>query len=532
MSYLVLARKWRPKFFSEVSGQNHVVKALQNSLKQNKVHHAFLFAGTRGVGKTTIARLLAKALNCEQGVVSEPCGKCDSCKAIDDGHFMDLIEVDAASQRGIDDTRDLLENTQYTPTTGRYKVYLIDEVHQLTKEAFNALLKTLEEPPSHMKFLLATTESEKIPITVLSRCLKFNLKKISEENISKRMTEICKEEGIEFEDKAIDMISQASDGSMRDGLSLLDQALAYEDYNLTANQVSMMLGTIDSNFALNILAAVLSQDKSGLTEALDAVDQLYPDYSDLLDTIASLTQSIAFHQVIGSSENINDNEDNELIIKFAEEYPPELIQLIYQMAITSKRDINIAPTTKEGFTMAILRMFAFQPNESTSINNPSKPAINQPKSKTTKKAASKTVNKTVTNEKKETNDNKIKGKLFNPKQWTADVSKMDLNGTVKQLVSHCMFGDLNDQTLRLHIDPENEHHLIERAVISLNDYLLNYYENISTVKIQVLKTNGTTLAKKKSEATEEQNIMNQSRIKSDPNLQEYMDMFDATIEES
>ena len=528
MSYLVLARKWRPKFFSEVSGQNHVVKALQNSLKQNKVHHAFLFAGTRGVGKTTIARLLAKALNCEQGVVSEPCGKCESCKAIDNGHFMDLIEVDAASQRGIDDTRDLLENTQYTPATGRYKVYLIDEVHQLTKEAFNALLKTLEEPPPHMKFLLATTESEKIPITVLSRCLKFNLKKISEENISKRMTEICKEEGIEFEDKAIDMISQASDGSLRDGLSLLDQALAYEDYNLTANQVSTMLGTIDSNFALNILSAVLSQDKDGLMEALNTVDQLYPDYSDLLDTIASLTQSIAFYQVIGSSKNIDSNENNELINQLADEYSPEMIQLIYQMAITSKRDINIAPTTKEGFTMAILRMFAFQPSELKPINNPSKPSDKRPNNKSTIK----TTSTTVKNEKKVTNDNEQKGKIFNPKQWTADVSKMNLKGTVKQLVSHCMFGDLKDQTLQLYLDPENEHHLIERAVITLNDYLLNYYENITTVKIKVLKTNGTTLAKKKSEATEEQKIMNQSRIKSDPNLQEYMDMFDATIEDS
>jgi len=524
MSYLVLARKWRPKFFSEVSGQNHVVKALQNSLKQNKVHHAFLFAGTRGVGKTTIARLLAKALNCEQGVVSEPCGQCQSCKAIDDGHFMDLIEVDAASQRGIDDTRDLLENTQYIPTTGRYKVYLIDEVHQLTKEAFNALLKTLEEPPPHMKFLLATTESEKIPITVLSRCLKFNLKKISEKNISKRMTEICKEEGIEFEDKAIDMISNASDGSMRDGLSLLDQALAYEDYNLTANQVSTMLGTIDSNFAINILATVLSQDKKGLMEALNAVDQQYPDYSDVLDTIASLAQSIAFHQVIGSSEKTNFKENDQLINKFAEEYSPELIQLIYQIAITSKRDIAIAPTSKEGFTMSILRMFAFQPGESRTINGSSKPADSQPEIKTTPKP--------VKDTKIETNNNQKKGKTLNPKQWTVDVSKMDLKGTVKQLVSHCMFGDLKGKALHLYIDPENEHHLIDRAVVSLNDYLLNYYENISTVNIQVLKTNGTTLAKKKSEATEEQKIMNQSRIQSDPNLQEYVDMFDATIEDN
>lgn len=523
MSYLVLARKWRPKFFSEVSGQDHVVKALQNSLKQNKAHHAFLFAGTRGVGKTTIARLLAKALNCEQGVVAEPCGECKSCLAIDEGHFMDLIEVDAASQRGIDDTRDLLENTQYTPSSGRYKVYLIDEVHQLTKEAFNALLKTLEEPPPHMKFLLATTESEKIPITVLSRCLKFNLKKISEENISKRMTEICKEEGIEFEDKAIDMISQAADGSMRDGLSLLDQALAFEDYNLTADQVSTMLGTIDVNFALNILSSVLTQDKNNLIEALDAVDQLYPDYSDLLDTIASLTQSIAFHQIIGSSEKTSANDNNPLIKNFAETYSPELIQLIYQMAITSKRDINIAPTTKEGFTMAILRMFAFQPRESKSMNSRVKPTGNQPNINTSTTA--------VKSNTKETNEKEINGKMLNPKQWTADVSRMKLTGTVKQLVSHCMFGDLKDQTLKLYIDPENEHHLINRAVVTLNEYLLNYYANISKVNIQVLKTNGTTLAKKKSEATEEQKIMNQSRIKSDPNLQEYMDMFDATIED-
>ncbi|MBC8226650.1 MAG: DNA polymerase III subunit gamma/tau, partial [Gammaproteobacteria bacterium] len=217
MSYLVLARKWRPKFFSEVSGQDHVVKPLQNSLNKDKVHHAFLFTGTRGVGKTTIARLLAKALNCENGVTSEPCGKCQPCTSIDDGNFIDLIEVDAASQRGIDDTRELLENSQYTPSTGRYKVYLIDEVHQLTKEAFNALLKTLEEPPPHMKFLLATTESEKIPITVLSRCLKFNLKKISEDTIQQRMIDICKKEKIKYEDNALGLISQASDGSMRDG---------------------------------------------------------------------------------------------------------------------------------------------------------------------------------------------------------------------------------------------------------------------------------------------------------------------------
>jgi DNA polymerase-3 subunit gamma/tau len=292
---------------------------------------------------------------------------------------------------------------------------------------------------------------------------------------------------------------------------------------VTGVQTCALPISLDANFALNILSSVLTQDKNGLIEALEAVDQLYPDYSDLLDTIASLTQSIAFHQVIGASEKTTSNENNPLIDNFAETYSPELIQLIYQIAITSKRDINIAPTSKEGFTMAILRMFAFQPSGSRSMNSPAKPTDNQPKINTS--------TKTVKSNTKETNEKEKNGKMLNPKQWTADVSNMNLTGTVKQLVSHCMFGDLKDQTLKLYIDPENEHHLINRAVISLNDYLLNYYVNISKVNIQVLKTNGTTLAKKKSEATEEQKIMNQSRIKSDPNLQEYMDMFDATIED-
>ncbi len=268
MNYLVLARKWRPKSFSEVSGQDHVVKAIQNSLKQNKVHHALLFTGTRGVGKTTIARLFAKSLNCDEGITPEPCGKCESCVSIDEGNFMDLIEVDAASQRGIDDTRDLLENTQYTPTVGRYKVYLIDEVHQLTKEAFNALLKTLEEPPEHMKFLLATTESEKIPITVLSRCLKFNLKKISEEQIASRMKEILDAEKIEYEDGALSIISKSADGSMRDALSLLDQALAYENYKLSEINVIDMLGLIDNKHALSIVQSILNQDADTLKNNL------------------------------------------------------------------------------------------------------------------------------------------------------------------------------------------------------------------------------------------------------------------------
>ena len=524
MSYLVLARKWRPKFFSEVSGQNHVVKALQNSLKQNKVHHAFLFAGTRGVGKTTIARLLAKSLNCEKGIVAEPCGKCGSCQSIDEGNFMDLIEVDAASQRGIDDTRELLENSQYTPTSGRFKVYLIDEVHQLTKEAFNALLKTLEEPPPHMKFLLATTESEKIPITVLSRCLKFNLKKISEENITSRLKEICDEEKIEYEGRAIELISEMADGSMRDGLSLLDQALAYEDYSLSTDQVSQMLGTIDNKYALNILSAVLSQDKDALLESLNAVDDLYPDYKGLLDTMASLTQSVAFLQVIGSRDNVSSNDQVEFLESIANSYSPQLIQLIYQISITAKKDIELAPSPKEGFIMAVLRMFAFQLDDSPSIQS-SKTEVKKEKIKT------QPVKEKSTIEKDEAK-NKTENKNLNTERWTSEVSRMDLKGAVKQLASHCTVERLKQGNLLLNIDPENEHHLIDRATKALSKYLIGTFTNIEKVQIKILKTKGSTLAKKKSEEQEEQKIMNESRNDSDPNLQLIKDMFDAKVEET
>ena len=523
MSYLVLARKWRPKFFSEVSGQNHVVKALQNSLKQNKAHHAFLFAGTRGVGKTTIARLLAKSLNCEQGVVAEPCGKCGSCQSIDEGSFMDLIEVDAASQRGIDDTRELLENSQYTPTSGRFKVYLIDEVHQLTKEAFNALLKTLEEPPPHMKFLLATTESEKIPITVLSRCLKFNLKKISEENITSRLKEICDQEKIQYEDRALELISEIADGSMRDGLSLLDQALAYEDYSLSTEQVSQMLGTIDNKYALNILSAVLSQDKDALLGSLNAVDDLYPDYKALLDTMASLTQSIAFLQVIGSREDLSSNDQAQFLENTASSYSPELIQLIYQISITAKKDIELAPSPKEGFTMAILRMFAFQLDDSQLIKS-SKTDIKK------KEIPAQPIKKPTSESNKA--DKETENKNINTERWTSEVSKMDLKGTVKQLASHCTVSQLKEGNLLLTIDPENEHHMIDRATEALEKYLIGAFTNIQRVKINILQTNGSTLAKKKSEEQEGQKIMNQSRNDSDPNLQLIKDMFDAKVEES
>ena len=511
MNYLVLARKWRPKSFSEVSGQDHVVKAIQNSLKQNKVHHALLFTGTRGVGKTTIARLFAKSLNCDTGITPEPCGKCKSCVSIDEGNFMDLIEVDAASQRGIDDTRELLENAQYTPTIGRYKVYLIDEVHQLTKEAFNALLKTLEEPPEHMKFLLATTESEKIPITVLSRCLKFNLKKISEEQIAERMKEILDAEKIKYEEGALSIISKSADGSMRDALSLLDQALAYEDYELSEDNVIDMLGLIDNKYALSIVQSILNQDSKLLREQLDGLDSKYPNYHDVLDNIASIAQDIAYLQVLDTSKV--DVQDE--IIELSNSHSPELIQLIYQIAINSKKDLSLAPSAREGFIMAVLRMYAFQISDTQPVPNKASDSVEKKIKKTESLANGHT-----------------DPKIISSKNWTKEVSRMSIRGAVKQLAANCFFDRMDDNILYLKIHSENEHQMIDRAVDGLKSYLTNHYDGFKKVIIQIEAENGQTLAGEEKIKNEEQIIMNESRASSDPLVQEYVDLFNATIEET
>lgn len=338
------------------------------------------------------------------------------------------------------------------------------------------------------------------------------------------MKEICDEEKIEYEGRAIELISEMADGSMRDGLSLLDQALAYEDYSLSTDQVSQMLGTIDNKYALNILSAVLSQDKDALLESLNAVDDLYPDYKGLLDTMASLTQSVAFLQVIGSRDNVSSNDQVEFLESIANSYSPQLIQLIYQISITAKKDIELAPSPKEGFIMAVLRMFAFQLDDSPSIQS-SKTEVKKEKIKT------QPVKEKSTIEKDEAK-NKTENKNLNTERWTSEVSRMDLKGTVKQLASHCTVERLKQGSLLLNIDPENEHHLIDRATKALSKYLIGTFTNIEKVQIKILKTNGSTLAKKKSEEQEEQKIMNQSRNDSDPNLQLIKDMFDAKVEET
>lgn len=359
MSYLVLARKWRPKRFAELVGQEHVVRALTNALETGRVHHAFLFTGTRGVGKTTIARIFAKSLNCERGTSSDPCGECETCMAIDAGRYIDLLEIDAASNTGVDNVRELIENAQYMPSRGKYKVYLIDEVHMLSKQAFNALLKTLEEPPEHVKFLFATTDPEKLLVTVLSRCLQFNLKRLDEVQIRGQISKILAAEGIAADEDAITQLAKAADGSLRDGLSLLDQAIAYAGGALEGVAVAAMLGTVDRNRVQALLSALADHDGARLLSEAAQLAEFSPDWGSVLDAFAQALHRIQIKQLVPSVDVGSDAIDVEAL---AMQLRPELVQLWYQMSLNGRRDLGYAPNPRSGFEMTLLRMLAFRPD--------------------------------------------------------------------------------------------------------------------------------------------------------------------------
>lgn len=369
MSYQVLARKWRPKSFASLVGQDHVVQALSNALSQQRLHHAYLFTGTRGVGKTTLSRILAKSLNCATGITATPCGECEACRAIDIGRYVDYVEMDAASNRGIADMVSLLEQAIYAPSSGRFKVYMIDEVHMLTKEAFNAMLKTLEEPPAHVKFILATTDPQKVPVTILSRCLQFNLRQMASSTITAHLQDILGQEQIAFESPALQLIARAANGSMRDALSLTDQAIAYGNQAVRESDVRSMLGAIDQSYLYELLRALIAEDAAGLLNIAQQMESRSIGFESALNDIAALLHLLAVAQYAPQSI-ADDHPERQTLLDLATALSAERLQLYYQIAILGHRDIGLAPDTYAGFTMTLLRMLAFKADSTTAVTPP------------------------------------------------------------------------------------------------------------------------------------------------------------------
>lgn len=521
MSYLVLARKWRPKNFLETVGQEHVLQALMNALETGRLHHAYLFTGTRGVGKTTIARILAKALNCETGVTAHPCGKCSACQEIDEGRFIDLIEVDAASRTKVDDTRELLDNVQYAAARGRYKVYLIDEVHMLSKSSFNALLKTLEEPPEHVKFLLATTDPQKLPVTVLSRCLQFNLKRMTPRLISDRLTYICGEEKIEFEAAALALIARAADGSMRDALSLLDQAIAYCGGKIEEAPTATMLGTIDRDHVMRLMNLLAAGDAKGIIEAIREIDEQFPDYSRLLDDIARDLQRVAVYQVVGTCDSEDDLSEKE-VAELAEVMPIADVQLFYQTAIMGRRDLHLAPDPRSGTEMTLLRMLAFKPAAAETTGSAGGGGVatagaDKPEVAAPKPAPAKTVQAAA------------ESQVWSDPDWCQLVGGLGLSGAVRLLASNCAYLRREGDTVFLGLDPRSESMLTKQRKDTIANKLSEHFGEKLLIDITVGSEATETPIQQESRVADAQIEAARQSLEADPNVQALKSMFGAEL---
>ena len=521
MSYLVLARKWRPKTFADTVGQEHVLQALMNALETGRLHHAYLFTGTRGVGKTTIARILAKALNCETGVTATPCGECSACREIDEGRFVDLIEVDAASKTKVDDTRDLLDNVQYAAARGRYKVYLIDEVHMLSKSSFNALLKTLEEPPEHVKFLLATTDPQKLPVTVLSRCLQFNLKRMTPRIIRDRLTHICGAEDIDFEPAALALLARAADGSMRDALSLLDQAIAYCGGKIEEAPTATMLGTIDRDHVMRLLKLLASGDAKGIIEAIREIDEQFPDYSRLLDDIARDLQRVAVYQVVGTCDSEDELSEKE-VADLAETMPIGDVQLFYQVAIMGRRDLHLAPDPRSGIEMTLLRMLAFKPAATEAGGASSGGSAETRVASGRDVPAPKVVQA-------EAATARVAAQEWSDPQWSQLVADLQLSGAERLLASNCAYLRREKNTVFLGLDPRSEAMLTKQRKDAIGERLSAHFGESLVVDIALGSAAEETPIQQESRMADERLEEARQSLEADPNVQTLKTMFGAEL---
>ena len=581
MSYQVLARKWRPKSFREMAGQNHVLKALINALDHDRLHHAYLFTGTRGVGKTTIARILAKCLNCESGVSSEPCGQCQSCVAIAEGRFVDLIEVDAASRTKVEDTRELLDNVQYTPSQGRYKVYLIDEVHMLSGSSFNALLKTLEEPPPHVKFLLATTDPQKIPATILSRCLQFSLKNLSPERVVDYLKTVLDKEMIQYEEPALWLLGRAADGSMRDALSLTDQGIAFGSGKLLEHDIRQMLGTIDHNAVYRLLEALRQRDAAGLMAVVSDIVELGVDPAAVVSELLSVFHRLALAQVLPEGLD-NSLGDRQRLLDMAKLFPAEDVQFFYQLCLSGRRDFGLSPDPRAALEMLLLRLLAFCPEgvehtpnqqlpgdaavreaaepEKKPLTKSSEPPLRgldilaakgvkgAPPEELPGKQSSEVQTEALTpavsaveprpsGEDVQYSDvgstaNELAYENLNSESWRQQFDRFAMPGMLGNIASHCQIAQKQDHAVTFMLDAANAALLNERHTERLSELLSQFFDRPLTVSIDVGTVTEETPADYRQRCNEQRLQETRDALKGDPIVNSLIVEFDAVLDDS
>ena len=517
MGHLALARKWRPKRFDQVVGQRFAVEALTNALSQNFLHHAYLFTGTRGVGKTTIARIFAKCLNCETGVSATPCDTCQSCQDINAGCFPDLVEIDAASRTKVEDTREILDNVQYAPTVGRFKIYLIDEVHMLSGHSFNALLKTLEEPPEHVKFLLATTDPQKLPATVLSRCLQFHLSHLAVEEIDQQLQAILTAEAIEFETPATLLISQAANGSMRDALSLLDQTIAFCNNRVITDRTRDMLGTIDQTLIEELLHALAEQDANRLLTTTAKLADQGIDFSNALKELLHKLHNITLLQVApGYTQDLS-------LAPLAKQLTAEDVQLYYQIGLIGQRDLAYAPTPRNGFEMTLLRMLAFTPNTELAATPQQQPASTATPARTPARAAAHSNTSTNTSTAATTH---TKAPSSN---WMELFSQLQLSGAARMLAEQCHLIKQTTDAIELGLNPKHKALLQDAMQRRMSEALNSHFGRPMQLTITLAKTNVETPADVEVRKAKQQQLNAEQAIYNDDKVQQIIKTFDAKI---